>query len=497
MRVISTAILMMACSFCIAQKHDCRWTIGYGSGDPFYALGGVDIDFNQTPFSVTVVNRSMDFFQTVCSMCDSTGNHLYYSNGEYVADRNGVKMPHSDSLNTQWAGVGFGYYVAQGMLSFVLPDTANIYWLFHIALEYDPHWSTTEYKGSLWYSTIDMTLNNGMGDMVEKNKVIIDGGLIENSYLTACKHANGKDWWIVVPKKNSNGYHKVLFTGKGVQYDSIQFIGDTNPPKSDGNGMACFSPDGTKYAFFDTDSDIFLFDFNRCTGELSNFKHIPVVDSCNYYPCLAGLAFSPNSRFLYIPSTFYMYQMDIQAPDIEASTVLLAELDDFKDTLGYPTPFYFAQLAPDGKIYVANYATTYFYHVVNAPDSAGLACNFNVRGLQLPTASGYSMPHFPNYRLGPIDCDSISSVSQPLIPITTTGLEIKVFPNPASHFVVLKTEAISSPVRWQLFDAGGRAVRSIIFYGRKQIDLNGLPSGNYWWAANQEGNFQRGQLTIK
>ena len=66
--------------------------------------------------------------------------------------------------------------------------------------------------------------------------------------------------------------------------------------------------------------------------------------------------------------------------------------------------FAFSQLAPDGKIYISATASSRFLHVIERPNLPGQACVFRQHGVRLPTSNGTTIPHFPNYRLAPIDC---------------------------------------------------------------------------------------------
>ena len=67
-----------------------------------------------------------------------------------------------------------------------------------------------------------------------------------------------------------------------------------------------------------------LFDFDRETGLLSNYQHYAIEDSAIW---AVGAAFSPNSRYLYLSSTFDVYQLDTEAPDIAASRQQISHYD--------------------------------------------------------------------------------------------------------------------------------------------------------------------------
>ncbi|HRF38555.1 MAG TPA: hypothetical protein PK198_07190, partial [Saprospiraceae bacterium] len=71
--------------------------------------------------------------------------------------------------------------------------------------------------------------------------------------------------------------------------------------------------------------------------------------------------------------------------------------------------FYLAQLAPDGKIYINSNNGVRYLHVINQPDSLGLACDVCQHCVELPSINALSLPNFPNYRLHHLEgspCDT-------------------------------------------------------------------------------------------
>ncbi|MBK6894735.1 MAG: hypothetical protein IPH00_16795 [Flavobacteriales bacterium] len=60
-------------------------------------------------------------------------------------------------------------------------------------------------------TTIDMSLDSGLGGAVSKNEVLIADTLNEGR-ITAVRHANGRDWWVFCFKANTNIHHRLLVT---------------------------------------------------------------------------------------------------------------------------------------------------------------------------------------------------------------------------------------------------------------------------------------------
>jgi hypothetical protein len=391
------------------EKRDYIWVLGFGMSFGNPQFGGEIIDFNFQPPIAVLDEREMDFEAANTSICDAQGNLLFYSNGIYVANylhepiENGMQLD-AGPFSSDWAEDGVRY--PQTLLSIPNPSDTNEYFLFHLPI--DTVSDTTNLYGyrvlslKLYYSRINMSGNNGAGIVLEKNQVLVQDTL-DNGKLTAVRHANGRDWWIVVPENDSNGFYRLLVTPDTILNRGLQTIGDTIPS---GLGQAVFSPDGTKYARLNLyrlggDQYVDIYDFDRCTGTFSN----PVQFTYQDTALMGGLAFSENSRFLYVSSFAYVYQFDLHATDIAAS----------KSQIAYPFPghgegFFLSQLGPNGKIYIGTQGSHFYLHIIHNPNKRAPACNFEYIGLPLPTRNFRTIPNFPYYGLGPMDgspCDTL------------------------------------------------------------------------------------------
>jgi hypothetical protein len=308
---------------------------------------------------------------------------------------------------------------------------------------------TAEY---LYLTTIDMSLNGGLGTVVTKNEVLIND-VLNIGHITTVRHANGRDWWVFCHKANSNTFYRMLVTPDGVSAPDTQNIGIVRPPD---HGQVCFSPDGSKFAYYWGIEDLDIFDFDRCSGVFSNPVHIDISD----YDQMGGVAFSPNSQFLYVSSVLDVYQYDVTATDIAASMVHIAEWDSFYSPAPpFATVFDIAQLAPDGKIYIATGNTTDKLHVINNPDLPGLACDLVQHGVTLPTYFANSLPNHPNYHLGPIDgsiCDSLGI--NVVLPEGVPTMTVRAYPNPSTGAFTLNYPAQATVGELEVRDLSGRLV---------------------------------------
>ena len=331
-----------------------------------------------------------------------------------------------------------------------------------------------------------MAKDAGFGAVVLKNQIAVFD-TFARANIQAVKHANGEDWWVVIPKSHSNCYFLVPVTSEGVQSAQLKCAGKVCDDR-DLATQVTFSPDGKKYIRFNAWNGLNIFDFDAATGDLSNPINIMFPeDTINY---IMGAAISPNSRYLYISARKNLYQFDLQASDIEASKVKIATWDGYSNP--YPTIFYLAALAPDGKIYISNTSSTYNLHVINKPNCPGLSCEVVQHGIVLPSYNFATIPNMPHYRQSFFECDStlIQTYDAPKV-----GRNLTLFPNPASELLHVKTDSGLEAIA--IFDATGREVyRSVpgISEGVITIDVRHLPAGLYFVALQAGGKLWTGKF---
>ncbi|KGE85079.1 hypothetical protein IX84_29735 [Phaeodactylibacter xiamenensis] len=265
---------------------------------------------------------------------------------------------------------------------------------------------------NIYFSEIDQSAAEGLGAVVVRKELLLSD-TVDIGKLSACRHANGRDWWIIMPEFDSNRFYRYLLTPSGISLEGIQEIGALVPS---GVGQALFSPDGTKHLRYNGISStvgdyVTIYDFDRCTGLLSNFRQRNHEKEGSG----GGAVISKNSRYLYVMASVDLYQYDLWAEDIEATRTLVAEYDGHLDP--FPTTFFLGQLAPDGKIYICSTNGVTSLHVIHNPDAGCPDCRIEQHGIELPTFNSFSIPNQPNYRLGPIDgspCDTLGIDNIPL-----------------------------------------------------------------------------------
>ncbi|MEZ4942959.1 MAG: hypothetical protein R3D58_18955 [Saprospiraceae bacterium] len=398
--------LLLPC-WSTAQNHDYHWVMGYNNpvgADTSGEIGGMFMDFNHRPPLRYKKNIGLDFglFGAACS--DSLGRLLYYSNGIRIYNKDHQLMENGDTINPGpvWLSNEFeGYPNVIGGLSIPKPGAANQYYFIHLALLLNNGLFFTP----LYYSVIDMNANGGVGRVLEKNKILLEGDLTMPALV---KHANGRDWWLLVGQQNSPVVYRFLFSPAGIegpweQTTSLQF------PEEDGASSCLFSPDGTWYLRSDASNGLNLFSFNRCNGELSNLKTLPFI--ANYFDS-GGAAFSSDSRYIYIARPDFILQFDLSIGNLSFGTMDTVQFyDQFSDPFPpFLTRYFFCQLGPDGKLYMPTSSTTSYMHVIHRPDLPGPMCDVENHGMKLPRYNGRTVCYFPNYRLGAWEgspCDTL------------------------------------------------------------------------------------------
>jgi len=470
-------LFVLSSTFLEAQnKRDYVWMNGrdnlIASGIENYVF-----DFNQVPFEVDALDGGLEFDNNNAIISDIDGNLLFYSNGCAVANRNHDIMPNGMDINegeyfdiVLLGDCQFGYIGFQDIM--VLPDPYfdDGYYLLTKPRIYNFDGPT--FLRDIQYSYINMNLDIGLGDVTIKNQVVFDQDTVQGSYFHAVKHANEIDWWILQPSKQENRYLKFLIDSNGFNFHSVQEIGPEFHFNSSSAGSAKFSPDGSKYAYYNRHMQLLLYDFDRESGMLGNLKEIE-IDSI---PVFNTIEFSASGRFLYFALQTHLYQLDLEQLDEPDALVLIDEWDGVADP--FATTFFLMQRGPDCRIYITPQSSSNVYHVINKPDEKGVGCDFVQRGISLPYTSGVgSLPNFPNFRIDEDEyCDPTLTSTQGIG--FSSDKSVYAYPNPADDIMHIENIKRSSFASLSIYTAAGiKTFETAELIS--QIDLSTFPSGIY------------------
>lgn len=453
---------------CFAQKEDVYWIFGDSVGVNFSNLN------NPTAF---IIPHNISSLENYNSIADKNGNLLFYMTGYEpgtipntfyfmkIFNSQHLLMENSDSILTDISET-------QGTIFIPFPNEINKYYVFH-----KQHWTGGT---SLYYSIIDLSFNNGLGKVVSKNNLLSSNYFDEK--LIAVKHGNGLDWWIITHLSNSDKFNIYLINSSGISTPINQSIGPLVPDDLCSlTGQMKATKQGDKIVFVNSYDKINLFDFDRCSGVLSNYNNF---GHFNYNWCIGyyGCSFSSSGNRLYVSKADSIFQYNLEASSIQNSEILL-----WVDTNLLANEIGQHQLGPDGKIYVSNMSSgsnnvNLNLSVINYPDSLGIGCNFSLYSFNLAGGhSRYGLPNLPNYALGALSgspCDTIQST----INLFSELNLFSVLPNPANKDLYLNYSSQTNPHMFFLYNYLGKAVLggNISEYS-KSIPIETLPDGIYFW----------------
>ena len=480
-------VLLLITKILVAQPHiqqarcDNNWIIGYGSAVITNTEPCSQIT-NLPTLTIQPQASSIRFNETCASISDSLGNLLFYTNGIHIANKNYQIMQGSDTLNLgYWSSPNAtidGYRQVQGALILPFPNQTNKYYVFHSRI---PNPDELPYAGrKLYYSVVSIHPSTGLSRVVSLRNPIIQNDSLDGR-ITACRHANGRDWWIMVWRLSTGEYMPLLLDINGIHTTNWQ----RGAPQSDFTanaaiGQSIFSPNGRKFAInnnynWQRGNFVSLYDFDRCTGLLSNRQQHHFSDSSG----AAGVSFSPNSEILYFNSASRLYSTNLNNINLFSNINTVASYDGFTQ-FGVATNFYLQHLASDGKIYMCAPNGVQYLHTINDPNNPVIP-NFTQHNIMLSTFNAFTVPNFPNFRLGVLSgtiCDTLSVATEQSL----RNPHIKVFPNPTSDILNIHINTLTTNAVAHIYNTLGQVVfKQNLLYSDNTLSLPTiLPNGIYF-----------------
>jgi len=383
------ALLVGAVSTVSAQPEAYNWRFGTKAG----------IQFPNGSPAIVSAPGAMSCYEGCASISDARGVLQCYSNGQNVWDRTGAIMPNG------WLS-GSHFSATQAALLVRAPADQSTYYLFTVdAVD-------NELRGGLRYSVVDMSLRAGLGD-VRSNSIPLGGAQVTEK-LTAVRHANGRDYWIVTHGWQNNLFYCYLLNPGGLAgAPVVSAVGSvhsgangTNPVGPNAIGYLRASPDSRLLALGQGQRPgVEVFDFNPATGQVSSPRSVPLVNQPFY-----GVEFSADSRKLYVSAVngSQVWQLDLAAnPTWTNIPVPGSSVNGM-------------QRGPDGQIYIAHAGRPQLT-IIHNPNGAGLACNLEAQAFTLTSGTNAGgLPNMPNaFALAPTSMPGVSSC--PGSPLTFTA----------------------------------------------------------------------------
>lgn len=333
-----------------AQMQTAHWYFGNHAGLDFTG-GSPVID----------TNGQLDTFEGCTSISDENGNLLFYTDGVFVYNRIHNLMQNGSGLHGHPSSTSSAIIIPK-------PDDCNLYYIFTIDVE---DLETVTKKG-MKYTIVDMSLNGGLGAVIQKNIGIpINGQQQGYEKIAGIGNADKTGYWVITHFQGS--FYAFEVTGDGVNLTPV--VSPTGITAELTGGYLKGSPDGTRLAMgmehpFENEikGSLTIYNFDNATGVVSDeILLYPPGNSegVGFY----SLEFSADSRALYTESSTsfdedvdflqqkQILQFDLTAPSIIDSKYVIFEYRGGEGAM---------QRGPDGKIYVArNFIKTYLGIIEN------------------------------------------------------------------------------------------------------------------------------------
>lgn len=330
-----------------------------GEANIWYFGRFAGLDFNSgSPVALT--DGKLDTDEGCATLSDSQGKLLFYTDGISVWNKNHQIMTNGNDLLGHSSSTQSATIVQK-------PNSPNLFYVFTIDSEVGIN--------GFRYSIIDISLNNGLGDVTDQKNILVYSPTCEK--IAVIKNNNNSGFWIVTHGWNNNTFYAHSLTETGL--NPVPAVSNTGvsvyKEAINSHGYMKISPDGSKLAVANNSWDIpttnlQLFDFNTTSGLVTNPRTLVDGELKSY-----GVEFSPNSELLYYSSFDFnsLYQFDTNAANIALSKISLGP------TIVTPAAL---QLGPDGKIYISSILSNTI-SVINNPNSYGFSCDLQMDAIDL------------------------------------------------------------------------------------------------------------------
>ncbi|MCX6270591.1 MAG: T9SS type A sorting domain-containing protein [Bacteroidetes bacterium] len=416
---------------------------------------GQNTSLNFTNGSPVVMNTGTFTISEGCSsVCDNSGALMFYTDGVTVWDSTHTAMPNGTGLAGDISSTQSGLIVP-----FPLSDSK--YYVFTVTADGG--------ENGFRYSLVDMTLNNGLGDVTDKNIFIADS---VTEKLATVRDAAGTGYWIVVHKWGSDtflAYHLIV-EGIGSPVISHSGIVYTTSAIQNTYGQMKFSSCGERIGvaagYLNT---VEVFDFNVATGVVSNPVTIPMTEH------VYGIEFSKLTNMLYVSqygdlATLLQYNISLSG----TAAIIASEIQ-----LSFTGSIYALQMGPDGKIYVVKSFNPYL-GVINEPDNYSINCNYVENGVDLdPNFMGNSAAlGLPGFMQSFLNTDILCETTG--LPADEPVSEVSIYPNPSAEEFYLKFPSVSIPIEVNVYNYLGEKIEQISVTGNEVTVGKNFAPGMYF-----------------
>jgi gliding motility-associated-like protein len=344
------------------------------SANVWYFGDSCGLDFNLDPPEILYDGGTDGHCSS--AFCDSSGQFVLYTDGMKVFNAQHLVVEGGDSL----LGI---VTTPQGNLIVPQPLNPSIYYVFNT-------YRTIVDGLGLHYCIVDMAQNNGLGKVIQDNKLLSDAWDASEEVL-GVKHQNNQDYWIITKKFFVDSLVAFRLTGNGLITNGV--MGKAFDAEDDARGGFIKISYDKKFiidTYIDDKTSVYTFD--PSTGQTA-FVHNLLL------PTRTGLEFSPDSKYIYLSdpkwdnlTSKYIYEITqyemryiLDPPSFRNSGVIISRTRGFS-----------LQMGRDGKIYGfgRNYDDNFYASVINEPWKKGVDCGYVENAFNFfPGHAQYGIPN--------------------------------------------------------------------------------------------------------
>jgi hypothetical protein len=281
-------ILIILCPF-VGLAQPCETNPDYKRANIWHFGAGAGIDFNSgSPVPITggQTGHTWEGFST---LCDTGGNLMFYSDGQTVWNKNHDVVENGTGLISHISSTQASLFVQH-------PDNDSMVYLFTTRPN---DFSNAGFR----FNKINTKSNSGLGSIVEKNQLLLN---TSTEKVTAVKHRNGKDYWIIAHGYTTNSYFAYLLTKEGLITCPIEsktgniLIGNsaTWPLNTQGNLISNYKGNQLLNTVLHT-GKVDILNFNN------NLGTIEFIDSVKFNSNSYCAAYNLNDKRFYIQTVSY------------------------------------------------------------------------------------------------------------------------------------------------------------------------------------------------
>ena len=424
-------LLLMLSQLVCAQLENNNWLFGRGLGMTF--------KFGLAAPIPAPAHASLSYITSTSSISDKrTGKLLFYTNGINVYNANHQLMSKQLMTNAY----------ADHVLIVPNPGDSLSYYLFYT------------YSNTIFYASIDMRLNGGMGDVTYIGKTLSD--FVDNRFAVVKQLYNG-GYWIIAHVVNTKFFNAYRINKDGIQ--SLPVLSETTedviwPVANQFYSELVVATTGDQFAMMNNDGSspngkyVVLYNFDKKCGTVSLKKFLSTNDF------IYDIAFDATTKYLYVVSTAGGGDRNVVQYEIDANNFPTDVLPT-KPIVSGNEPMRHMKLGSDNRIYITKeemiengYSPSRYIDVIKNPEASGTAVNyiehfFNLSpGNQCFNDPCYLTDRFPNM-IQDRTITQPKNFEEPTITITDFCLGSN------THFNMLTPNLYADSMSWDFGDSSG------------------------------------------